>query len=102
MRIAWDEEANGFLEIEGTPSELKQAAKIEAWSRTLCDIQAETGMLSWKNKELTEAISKAEGVKTRTAQNRIKEWLDANLLKHDASRGVYTSMIGCASDHESL
>ena len=102
VRIAWDEEANGFLEIEGTPSELKQAAKIEAWSRTLCDIQAETGMLSWKNKELTEAISKAEGVKTRTAQNRIKEWLDANLLKHDASRGVYTSMIGCASDHESL
>ena len=98
VRFDWDEEANGFLEIEGTPGEVRQAAKVEAWTRTLYDIQAETSMLSWKNKELTEAISKAEFVKTRTAQNRIKEWLKADLLKHDASRGVYTSMIGGASD----
>ena len=102
VRIAWDEEANGFLEIEGTPSELKQAAKIEAWSRTLCDIQSKNNMLAWRNKDLVEAIIKVEDVTKRTAQNRINEWLSANLLKHDASRGVYTSMIGGASDHESL
>jgi hypothetical protein len=102
VRFAWDEEANGFLEIEGTPGEVSQAAKVEAWRRTLYDIQAETRMLAWKNKELIEAIIKAEVVKKRTAQNRIKEWLKANLLKHDAIRGVYTSTIGGAIDHESL
>jgi len=100
VRFAWCEESQGFVEIEGTPGEIKQAQKLEEWTRLLREIEAETKMLAWKNKVLVCAIMEAEGVKKRTAQTRIKQWLDAKLLKYDANRGVYTSTRGNANEVE--
>ena len=100
VRFAWCEESQGFVEIEGTPGEIKQAQKLEEWTRLLREIEAETKMLAWKNKDLVCAIMEAEGVKKRTAQTRLKQWLDARLLKHDANRGVYTSTRGNANEVE--
>lgn len=98
VRFAWCEDSHGFVEIEGTPGEVKQAAKVDEWTRMLYDIQAHTAMLAWKNKDLNLAIRSEESVSERTAQTRIKQLLKAGLLKHCASRGVYTSTLKGAND----
>jgi len=102
IRFAWSDQAKGFVEIEGTLGEIKQAQKVEDWTRMLYEIQAETGMLAWKHAELKAAIEKAGGIKDRAARGRIKQMLDAGLLKFDASRGVYTSKLENGTDDESL
>jgi hypothetical protein len=93
LRFDWCEESQGFVEVEGTPGEIKQAQKLEEWTRLLIEIEAETDMRAWKNKNIVSAIMEAEVVKKRTAQTRLKQWLNAGLLKHDANRGVYTSTL---------
>jgi hypothetical protein len=93
VRFDWCEESQGFVEVEGTPGEIKQAQKLEDWTRLLIEIEAETDMRAWKNKDIVSAIMEAEVVKKRTAQTRLKQWLNAGLLKHDANRGVYTSTL---------
>ena len=91
IRFAWDNEAKGFVVIEGTPAEINLASKVEEWTRTLQDIQAQTGMLAWTHGDLTKAIETAENCSNRTARNRLKPWLDSGLLRHDGARGIYTS-----------
>lgn len=100
VRFDWCEESQGFVEVEGTPSEIKQAQKLEEWTRLLIEIEAETDMRAWKNKDIVSAIMEAEVVKKRTAQTRLKQWLEVGLLKHDAKRGVYTSTLGNADKVE--
>lgn len=93
IRFEWSEDAHGFVEIEGTPGEIKQAEKVDDWTRTLYDIQAETEMKAWKYGELCKAIAKAEGVKERTAKSRVGDFLKAGLLTHGATTGNYTSAL---------
>ena len=97
VRFDWCNESKGFVEIEGTPGEIKQANKVEDLSRTLRNIEAETEMLAWKFTELKKAIEKEDDVKDRTARNRINDMLKAKLLKHDSTRGIYTSNLPTAS-----
>lgn len=100
IRFTWDDESHGFVEINGTPGEVRQAQKVEEWTRTLYEIQAETGMLAWKHGDLKAAIQKAEGVRDRAARNRIKQMLDAGLLGFNGTRGIYTSRLENGTDHE--
>jgi len=102
VRFAWCNESKGFVEMEGTPGEIKQANKVEDFTRMLRDIEAETGMLAWKFTELKKAIEKAEGVSDRTARNRIKDMIEAKLLKHDSTRGIYTSNLPTAPSENEL
>jgi hypothetical protein len=99
MRFQWSDDEHGFVEIEGTPAEAKQAAKIEEWTRTLRDIESETAMLAWKYGELVEAIQKAESLRSpTTAKSRINSWLDAGILRHDSTRGTYLSALDRSID----
>lgn len=91
IRFEWSDDAKGFVEIEGTPEEIRKAEKLEEWTRTLKDVQAETSATGWKHSELAGAISKVEGVTTRTAKTRIRQLLNADLLRHDGARGNYYS-----------
>jgi hypothetical protein len=94
VRFAWDEGLHTFAEVNGTPAEIKQAQKIEEWTRTLQSVQAETDMLAWKYNDLVKAIQSAEGVKSpTTAKTRIKDWLNAGLLNFDSTRGTYISTL---------
>jgi hypothetical protein len=102
VRFDWCNESKGFVEIEGTPGEIKQANKVENFIRMLRDIEAETGMLAWKFTELKKAIETAEGVRDRTARNRIKDMLEAKLIKHDSIRGIYTSNLPTAPSENEL
>ena len=100
VRFDWCNESKGFVEIEGTPGEIKQAQNLEEWTRFLIEIEAQTGMMAWRNKAIVSAIMEAEGVTKRTAQTRLKQWLKAKLLKHDANRGVYTSIRGDVNEFQ--
>ena len=97
VRFEWSDKQRGFIEIHGTPAEIKQAAKVEEWTRTLYDIHASTGMLAWNHGDLKTAIMAATGLKDRTAATRIQDWLSAQLLKHDANKGIYTSTLPSAN-----
>jgi hypothetical protein len=101
LRFEWSDDSGGFVEIEGTPAEIKQAAKLEEWTRTLRDIEAETGMLAWKFNDLVGAIQKAESLRSpTTAKNRIKAWLEAGILRHDSTRGTYLSTLPRSIDEK--
>jgi len=100
IRFTWCDQYKGFVEVEGTLGEIKLAQKVEDWTRMLYEIQAGTGMLAWKHGELKSAIEKADGIKDRAARGRIKQMLDADLLKFDANRGVYTSKFENGTDDE--
>lgn len=94
VRFAWDDQAGGFVELEGTPEDAKMESKREELTRLLQDVQADTGMLAWKFSELVEAIKEAEAVTKRTAQRRIVDLCNLDLVKHDSKDGVYTSVLG--------
>jgi hypothetical protein len=81
------------VSIQGTLGEAKQAEKLEEWTRLLYDIQAKTGMLAWKHGVLAKEIAEAENRTTKTGKNRIKEFLEAGILKHDSATGNYLSML---------
>jgi hypothetical protein len=91
IRIAWDIEANDFVRVEGTLADMKQAEKVEDLTRLLTDVQADTDMLGWRYCELVPAIMKADQVKDRAARNRIKNMLEAEILRHNGNTGIYTS-----------
>lgn len=96
VRFEWSDDARGFVELEGTPGEIKQAQNVEEWRRLLYDVQAETNMLAWKHKDLVKAIMDATGKTDRTARTRISDMLKEDLLKHDGNTGMYTSKLPTA------
>lgn len=98
VRFEWSDDTGAFVEINGTPGEIKLAQKAEDFTRTLRDVEANTGMLAWKFKELKEEIEQVESIKDRAARNRILAMLSANLLKHNSKVGTYTSNLPKAPD----
>jgi hypothetical protein len=98
VRFEWSDDAGAFVEINGTPGEIKLAQKAEDLTRTLRDVEANTGMMAWKFKELKEEIEQVESIKDRAARNRILAMLSANLLKHNSKVGTYTSNLPKAPD----
>jgi hypothetical protein len=93
IRFEWCNGARCFVEIEGTPGDVKQAQKAEELTRILQDVQAATGMLAWKHGELVGEIEQAARVKDRAARNKITAMLEAGILKHNGTKGIYTSTL---------
>lgn len=89
----WGESENGFVEIEGSSSDMKMLKKKDQYTRELLTVMAETDMHAWKYNDLRDAIMSAAGVKDRAAKSRISDYLDVEILAHNASNGNYTSKL---------
>ena len=76
---------------------MKMTAKTEEWARLLYDIQSKTDMLAWNFTTLKKEICAVESTSARTASTRIKQLCEADLLKHNAGRGIYTSTLASAT-----
>jgi hypothetical protein len=89
----WSDEDKGFVELQGSSSDMKLLKKKDQYTRELLTVIAETQMHGWKYNELRDAIMSAAGVKERAAKTRISDYLEVEILAHSSETGNYTSKL---------
>jgi 5S rRNA maturation endonuclease (ribonuclease M5) len=98
QRIKYCEDKNMVISLEGTKKDEKDAEKLEELRELLYEVQDRTGVLIWNKETIVSAIIEVNGKSKKTAERRVRDMINACLLRHSGQKGNVVSLLGARTN----
>ena len=98
QRIKYCEDMNMVISLEGTKKDEKDAEKLEELRELLYEVQDRTGVLIWNKETIVSAIIEVNGKSKKTAERRVRDMINACLLRHSGQKGNVVSLLGARTN----